>query len=215
MPASARVLEVGCGNGNVASFLKKYGRPVDCGDLFANGLAHCRKRSAGNNYFQFNLYDPVFYHEYDCICAFDVIEHIDDDALVLRNMGDALKDGGIVFITVPANQSLWSPSDVYANHKRRYDPGDLRKKIEAAGFKVLKLSYYNSLLYPFIVLFRKAKKALGREDKKLSTQIPINPVINELFYRIFCLERHLLTRRDMPFGNSLICIALRPHGRSS
>ena len=57
---------------------------------------------------------------YDLIAAFDVIEHIDDDAAALASIATRLKPGGKLVMTVPAHQWMWSAHDVVNHHKRRY-----------------------------------------------------------------------------------------------
>ncbi len=157
----SRILEVGCGTGYVSRYLKKMGYHVECADLFFNALQFCKERDAGDPYYQFNLSDQLFIEEFDGICAFDVLEHIDDDDTVLKNIHDALKPGGTLFITVPADKRLWSAMDIYSEHKRRYSLKELREKIERNGFKVIKMSYFMTLLYPFILLSRKLSSRPG------------------------------------------------------
>ena len=211
----SKIIEVGCGTGFVSSYLKKQDYDIDCADLSIHGLNYCKKRNAGNGYYQFNLYDAVFYEHYDGVCAFDVIEHIDDDNLVLQNMNKALKPGGFIFITVPANKKLWSEMDKFAKHKRRYNLMELKGKIERAGFKIMRISYFMTFLFPFLFLSRfcSLRNSSVSNDKieinreKALSGLDIKPFLNTLFFFIFRLETYLLNRIDLPFGTSLICIA--------
>ena len=212
---SSKIIEVGCGTGFVSSYLKRQGYDIDCADLSLQGLNYCRKRDAGNGYYQFNLYDALFYEHYDGVCAFDVIEHIDDDNLVLQNMNKALKAGGFIFITVSANKKLWSEIDVFSKHKRRYNMTELKDKIEDAGFKIMRISYFMTFLFPFIYIssFRllrhtrvsKAETETIRE--KASSRLNLNPTLNTIFFFIFRLETYLLNHINLPFGSSLLCVA--------
>ena len=214
----SRILEVGCGTGYVSRYLKKLGYRVECADLFFDALQFCKDRDAGDLYYQYNLSDRLFIEEFDGICAFDVLEHIDDDETVLKNVHDALKPGGILFITVPADMRLWSAMDIYAEHKRRYSMKELRTKIEGNGFKVIKMSYFMTLLYPFILLSRKLSlgtnsindKDMKKQIKKeVMSELQPNVIINSLFFLIFSLEVPLISSVTLPFGSSLLCVAVK------
>ena len=86
--------------------------------------------------------------EFDAIGAFDVLEHIVDDEMVLRETNKALKSGGGLLLTVPQHQFLWSAADESARHVRRYSSRDLREKVERAGFKVIRMTSFVSFCYP-------------------------------------------------------------------
>lgn len=214
----SRIREVGCGTGYVSRYLKKLGYHMECADLFFDALQFCKKRDAGSRYYQCNLADRVFVEEFEGICAFDVLEHIDEDTTVLKNLYAALKPGGFLFITVPADKRLWSAMDTYAEHKRRYSAHDLRSKIEGNGFKVLKLSYFMTFLFPFIFLSRKISLKKGNLDeesmkkriqKEERNQLQPNVLLNAVFFIIFSLEVPLLRSFNFPFGSSLLCVAVK------
>lgn len=212
------ILEVGCGTGYVSRYLKKMGYHVECADLFFAALRFCKERDAGDYYYQCNLSDQIFIEEFDAICAFDVLEHINDDVAILKNMHAALKPDGILFITVPADRHLWSAMDIYAEHKRRYSLQELREKIEDNGFKVKKISYFMTLLYPFILLARKISLRTGNMNdenvkkqiqKDAMSELQPNGIINSMFFLIFSLEVPLINTIALPFGSSLLCIAVK------
>ncbi len=210
LPIKSEIMEVGCGTGFVASHLQKIGYTIDCADLFLQGLRYCKKRRAGTNYYQFNVYDELFYDHYDGICAFDVIEHIDNDKLALKNIHSALKKGGFLFITVPANKKLWSKNDEYAKHKRRYNIVDLKEIIREGGFEIIRISYFMTFLYPFIYISRRLLLNRSTNDdieEQISNELQINPLLNSIFFNIFRLESYLLNYVNLPFGSSLLCIA--------
>jgi len=218
LSVQSRILEVGCGTGYVSQYLKKNGFHVECADLFFKALYFCKKRDSGFVYYQYNLADGIFSEEFDGICAFDVLEHIEDDSRILRNMYEALRPGGFIFITVPADMRLWSAMDVYAEHKRRYSPEDLRKKLEDNRFKVIKMTYFMTLLLPVLSLSRKrqsqrgpveAKRGGEAAKKEALRELHLNPVLNLVFLLIFSLEVPLLRFLDLPAGSSLLCVAMK------
>lgn len=213
----SRLLEVGCGTGFVANYLKRNGYHIECADLFLEGLKYCRMRNSGNEYYQYNLYDEIFIEEFDGVIACDVLEHLEDDGTALNNLNRSIKIGGLMLLTVPAFTRLWSAMDDYAGHKRRYSKTELKIKCNAAGFNVIKISYFMMLLFPFIALSRASVKFISVAGKnrdeqikiKAKNELQIHPILNSVFYRIFALEIPLIKRINLPIGSSLVCIAIK------
>ena len=69
---------------------------------------------------------------FDAVTLFDVVEHIEDDAGFLAQVGNVLTKDGLVFITVPAHQWMWSSSDDSAQHYRRYNRATMLRALEGA-----------------------------------------------------------------------------------
>lgn len=217
LPVHSRLIEVGCGTGFVSRYLKEIGYHVECGDLHLEGLQYCKERDAGEAYYQFNLYDPVFSEEYDAYCAFDVLEHLEHDKRALDNMYAGLKPGGFLFLTVPACKAIWSYADEYAGHKRRYSTKDLERKVQSAGFEVIRLTHFMAFLFPVIALSRllfrsnNRKKSEYQNEKgnRVMKELEPSPLLNKLFYHIFRMELPLLRHMNLPFGSSLLCVAVK------
>jgi len=62
---------------------------------------------------------------FDLVCAFDIVEHVEDDQQVFRELGRVAKDHATVIFSVPLHQARWSAFDTLVGHVRRYDPADL------------------------------------------------------------------------------------------
>jgi SAM-dependent methyltransferase len=88
------------------------------------------------------------------IGVFDVVEHIEDDLGFLLHLGDLLKPGGMLYLTVPAYNFLWSHEDVSAGHFRRYTLASMKMKLVAAGLKQVFGTYVFSFLPLPVFLFR-------------------------------------------------------------
>ncbi len=68
---------------------------------------------------------PFADEKFELVCAFDVIEHVEDDQRVFGEVSRVLKDGGLLICSVPLYASLWTNFDEFVGHVRRYDPVDL------------------------------------------------------------------------------------------
>ena len=96
-------LEVGCGTGFVLQAIKKHFPQVALygSEYFEEGLVHARKRVPSVNFTHLDVRGMHDFERFDCIGAFDVIEHINEDEIVLNNLSRALKPGGTLLLTVP------------------------------------------------------------------------------------------------------------------
>ncbi len=207
-----RVLEVGCGAGNVLRVLETTcrGGLLTGMDLFGEGLAHARRRTRCP-LVAADLRRPPFRCGFDLIGAFDVIEHLEDDREALADLRRLLNPGGRLLVTVPAHRSLWSYFDEAAHHARRYEAAELEEKLTAAGYRVEYLTPYMLSLYPLLWL---ARRAAGRLDRRPAAQqltqrdLRIYPVLNRLLEWALAPEARLIARRRrLPLGTSLLAIA--------
>ncbi len=208
LPKGARILEVGCGPGGNISMLKEFGEvtamePDEASRAYAaesNGVSVVGGLLPGPLPFE-----PA---SFDLVCAFDVIEHVDDDAGSVAALAGLLKRGGYMATTVPAQPWMWSRHDEAHHHKRRYRLSGYRKLFEAAGLKVAKASYFNSLLFPPIAAIRAAKMAIGSTASD-DDGMPSKPV-NRALAALFGAERHWLRVGSLPVGVSIVLIARKP-----
>lgn len=213
LPDGFRVLEVGCGTGNVLRFLEKAcprGRVIGM-DLFLDGLRYARRRT-GTPLVQGDMHQPPFRAQFNLIGLFDVLEHLPDDVHVLRDLYAMLAPGGALLITVPAHMALWSYFDEAAHHQRRYSVPDLREKLKQTGYKVAYLSQYMASLYPMVWLGRRlAGRNKAQKAENLAAQeLKITPGLNEILTAVLYAEGELVTRRvPLPMGTSLIALAYK------
>lgn len=207
LPPRARVLDVGCGSGAVLEALsarfEAYGTDTS---RLAIDLSHQRGLT---NAFCCTL--ETFPHpefRFDLITLLDVIEHVDDDRGVLKEAHRYLKPGGWTLVTVPAYEFLWGPHDVVNHHKRRYARPGLRRVLEATGFEVRRLSYFNTILFPAALVAWAAERLLGvGADPRPS--VPPAP-LNTLLTAVFSSEKYLLRGLALPYGLSILALARRP-----
>jgi len=203
-PKNAQILEIGCGTGHNFAMLAEFGH-VDALELDDQVRSFAEKR-LGRAIMSAPLpkLAGVPKRGYDLIGAFDVIEHIDDDAAALASIATRLKPGGKFIMTVPAHAWMWSAHDVVNHHKRRYSKRSLRRLIKGSPMRLESIGYFNSLLFPAAIAERLASKARGKEDADL--KLPAAP-LNTALERTFAAERHLVGRVPLPPGLSLYAVA--------
>jgi SAM-dependent methyltransferase len=218
LPNGYRVLEVGCGNGNVLRVLEQVcdrGEVIGL-DLFAERLRYARQR-VRCQLVQADIYDWPFHSPFNLIGMFDVLEHLPDDRQVLRQLHQALAPGGCLVLTVPAHRGLWSYSDVFAQHYRRYAPADLSQALGECGFVVEYLTQFMMVLYPLMWLGRRLAAwiqpcAEGARDRDLFLrELRIVPVFNGMLTWLLAWEAGRIARQKrLPLGTSLLAIARKP-----
>ncbi len=211
-----RVLEVGCGTGNVLRVLRRVcTRGMTLGmDLFAGGMRFARQRTDAE-LIRGDVHAPPFGAHFDLIGLFDVLEHLPDDVEVLGALRVLLTPGGRLVLTVPAHPSLWSYFDEASRHARRYDESDLIRKLTGAGFEIEYWSYYMMILFPLLwagrrwaSLNNRRSPGEGRIRELANAELRIIPGINELLTLVLTLELQIIgRRRQLPMGTSLLVIA--------
>jgi SAM-dependent methyltransferase len=205
-------LEIGCGTGFVLSSVSAALPHLRASgsEIFVEGLQFAAGRLPGIDLFQMDARSIPFRSEFDAIGAFDVLEHIEDDRLVLRQMWQAVKPGGGVLITVPQHPFLWSSVDDNAFHKRRYTRAELAGKLREANFEMLHMTSFVTLLLPFMLLSRLRFK--GRRKESMDhPEFRIPPVLAEFFAAVSRVEESLIRKgRSLMAGGTLFAIARRP-----
>ena len=159
---SLDVLEFGAGIGTLATLWNKVtGVKPDCLEIDPKQQSIIRERG-------FNCHDSIATIDktFDVIYTSNVLEHIEDDLLTLKQLHSKLKDNGALVIYVPAFQMLYSELDEKIGHYRRYEKQDLLKKLNQSGF-VVDSSYFSDSIGFFAWLYMKIK---GYSDKKSTSE---------------------------------------------
>jgi SAM-dependent methyltransferase len=208
-PDALSLLEVGCGTGFVLSGIEKSFPQLDLNgsEIFIEGLSYATKRLPNVNFMQMDARKIPFQSAFDIIGAFDVLEHIREDDDVLEQVYKALKPEGILLLSVPQHPWLWSMSDDYACHVRRYTANELINKIRSKGFIIERSTSFVSLLLPAMFLSRfKKKKTIEEYDPTAELRLP--KILNRLFYFLMRIEQKIIKSGvDLPFGGSRLVVA--------
>ncbi len=120
---------------------------------------------------------------FDLVTAFDVLEHIVDDAACVAELHRTLRPGGTLLVAVPCDPRLWSEHDVAVDHVRRYTRPGLRGVLDGGGFEVEQVSSWNVLLRPVVRLRR--RRSTGSDLEAL------HPAVNLGLRGVVTLERYL------------------------
>ena len=141
---------------------------------------------------------------FDAIVLADVLYHRDvDPSRALRECRRCLRPGGVVVVNVPAYEWLRGAHDVPIHSARRYTRRELVAETEGAGFATVKATYWNTLLFPLMVLRRKLIRG-GSSD------VHAYPALVEgLFRAAVATERALFAWGSAPFGGSVFVVGQR------
>jgi len=202
-------LEIGCGTGYVLSNIQNRfpNLSVTGSDIYVTSLPFAKKRIKSNTeLFQMDARQMPFRNQFDVIGAFDVLEHIEEDEVVINQMFNALTDRGGVILTVPQHPSLWSASDRASCHVRRYKVNELQKKLENAGFKIKMTSSFVFLLLPLMI----ASRIIHNNKYDPKNELIIGKRINYMLEKILNLEIKLIKLGlSLPIGGSRFIIATK------
>ena len=210
-PGMQSYLEVGCGTGFVLTGIAAaFPQAKLAGsEVFSAGLGYAARRVPRASFMQMDGRRIPFADEFDVIGAFDVIEHIEEDEAVLASMRAALRPGGGLLVTVPQHPWLWSASDEYACHVRRYTARELHDKVRRAGFEIVRSTSFVSLLLPAML----ASRRRGSADKPFDPvdEFRISPATNRLLEAVLGAEIAAIRLGvSLPAGGSRLLVARRP-----
>lgn len=209
--ASKKVLVLGPGGGLLCKQLKEEGFIVKAIDISPIVKEHMQTAYGVEVIVHdLNLGLVPMEESFDVIIAADVLEHLANDEPVLRDIGQKLNPGGILLVTVPAFQSLWSYWDDQLCHFRRYRRKELIRRInDQAQLTIEKISYVYCLLFIPVWLYRKLN---GRKNVNSSDfNVFEHPVIMKSVSLYCAVERFLLKFISLPWGVSLFVCARRSH----
>ncbi len=138
---ASSLLEIGCGQGGVGYRLAQRYRYVGIEpDPQSCAIARARIGAAGD--VRCGDTAAVSGERFDIVCAFEVLEHIDDDRAALAQWSANLTPGGHLLLSVPAHADRFGAADEAVGHYRRYEPAALAELLERAGFTEVRLLLY-------------------------------------------------------------------------
>ena len=201
-PPNGWVVDAGAGSGGVTSMLDIASRRRLAleGSAALIGVAAQRGLTAGRSDV---MRLPLRSASAAAVCLLDVIEHLPHPVDALAEARRVVGAAGVVIVTVPAHNWLWSEADQVLGHQRRYRRSALRGDLAAAGLKALWISHVFSWCVPPVWAARKLKPSSGAElgiDRTSRT-------VDQLARALNSTERRLLSRATLPFGTSIAAVA--------
>jgi SAM-dependent methyltransferase len=213
LPAGARVLDAGCGSGRTLQELLRYDGELYGIEFDPDAAEIARERSVAE--IRIGRIEELPWEDgfFDLITCLDVIEHTPDDRSALRELRRACKPGGHLLMTVPAYRALWSLHDIVNHHYRRYERRTLRPVAVETGWRVCRMTSFNSLLLaPAAAVRLTQRRRLRESDPEFTSELHLGPTwINSMLERPLQLEANWIGRgRTLPAGLSLLALLENP-----
>lgn len=165
--------------------------------------------------YQVDLMNLGWREQWDVAFLLDVIEHLPDDVGALRQAAQALKSGGLLFVTTPAFQRFWSYNDDLAHHLRRYTRRDFTDLAKRSGLELCDARYFMFLLSPLYWLARRRRgiEGMSMEEQQdlMASQhrVPAAP-LNLALTAVFAAETPLGHWLRLPWGTSVMGVFRKP-----
>ncbi len=154
------VLEVGCGQGAAGARLAQRYRYLGVEpDPQSWEVARRRIAAVGRGEVRNVTVDALDDERFDLVCAFEVLEHIEDDAAAVKEWASRLRAGGWLLLSVPAYQRRYGPADELVGHFRRYDPDTLVTLLGSCGFGETEVRHYG---FPLGYALEAGRNLIGR-----------------------------------------------------
>jgi SAM-dependent methyltransferase len=208
-----RILNAGIATGATSVMLQNFGQVTSL--EYDDECVRFVRESVGIEVDQGSLTElPYPSSSFDLVCAFDVVEHIEEHQKALLEIYRVLQPRGVVFLTVPAFQFLWSEHDVVNHHYRRYRLRQLMELLKSCGFAIRKRSYFNCFLFPMVAGARLISSRLPKVTKSESeiesdfSRFQTGGFGSSILRNVFEAEKYFVSRGlTFPFGVSAFAIA--------
>jgi SAM-dependent methyltransferase len=202
-PAPGKLIEGGVGSARNLLAFRDAGYDVSGFDLMPEAVLHARSRGV-ESVEQHDLVAawPVKPNSVKAVVLLDVIEHVEFPTRVLSHAREALQTEGVVIVTVPAYQWLYSDWDEALGHYRRYTKRALRDQARQAGLKTVRITHWNSFTLPAAVAVRTAQKLVPANRP---ADFPrVSPFANRMLTACADVERWWLKVAPVPCGLSIV-----------
>lgn len=206
----AKILDAGCGTGGTMVYLQKAGFKNVVGvDKSSEALRYCKRRRLTNVKLASVNSLPFSKNSFDAVICLDVLYHQGvNPKKALAEFRRVLRSDGILYLQEPSYNWIKSKHDSVIETERRYTTSSIENLVKSGNFKILKLSYFNSILSVPIFL-KRLKDKLFSSEAESSDVYRLPPLVNSVMLLIMEIEGLLFKNLNLPFGLSVICVAKR------
>ncbi len=195
------ILNVGCGTGEDTKLIREYGS-VYLLDIDKKALELIPNKFSNLKIIANAEKIPCSAEYFDVVCMFGSIEHIQNDKKVIEEVTRVLKKGGLLLMTGPAYQWLYSSHDQALDHIKRYTKKDIQE-LTKSWFREVHFSYWNTILFiPVAILKMKDK---NKEPKLHNVQLPV--FVDKIILSILRLDNKAAKyKMHIPFGANFYAV---------
>lgn len=206
-PNAGRILDAGCGTGGTLKAIGQHFPQARLSglDIAAQACEFTRAKTGAS--VSVGSVDALPYADgaFDALVSCDVLGYRIDLDAALAGFHRVLAPKGICVLNLAAYQWMLSYHDVAVGQVRRFTRADATGLLREQGFRVIFASYWNTLLFPMMMVRRKLFPAPAASDVT-----PFHPVVNEVFQACVSIESGLLRAGvPLPFGGSVFIVAQR------
>lgn len=215
IPSNSRVLDAACGLGQLASRMQARGHRVIGVDGELAAALHTLRVARVPAVVGDMTRLPFRARAFDAITSGETLEHLDDDRAAVREFARVARGGATCVVTVPALEMLWSASDDYYEHRRRYTRAGLVALMKSGGFDVVRARYWGFpivLTYDTLFLLPMNKRrAVADVENDRGLQSVARAGRSKWLVRVvrgvFSIDRLFSW---IPFGPGLLLVARKP-----
>lgn len=207
-----KFLEIGCGTGDfIQQIVQNENLEITGSEIYLKGLQYTKKNLPDVDFIQFDVTQGVVGEQFDIIAAFDVVEHIENDAAALSNINQMLSKDGVLIISVPQHMFLWSKLDEIVKHKRRYSRRELLTKLRENGFDISYCTSFLFVLFPLMLISRMLDRGRDQsqsDEVELGKRVNFSNLQNQILDFFMRIDEVLISLGiSLPFGGTLIAVA--------
>jgi SAM-dependent methyltransferase len=206
------ILDAGCGTGGLLRRLREALPHASIVGLDIDGAATRLAQAKGADLLCVGSVDRLPFADgaFDAICSADVLCHNGvDERAALAGFQRCLKPGGMLVLNLPAYRWLYSAHDAAVDNAQRYNRKEVARLLATAGFSLIRARYWNTFLFPLMVLRRKLWH--GRAARAKSDVALLPRPVEKAFGAVMAFETRLLRAGVLlPFGGSILAVGVKP-----